>query len=63
MRTHGGPSLEAAIMEKLRQFNKQSAALELHRTIHDFAALSRFITNVERAENFGFTDGFPVSRI
>jgi hypothetical protein len=51
-------------MEKLRQGDKQSAAPELRRTIHYFAALSRLITNVEWAVTFGFcTDGFPASRI
>jgi hypothetical protein len=33
-------------------------------TILHFAALSRLITNVERAVDIGFdTNGFPVSRI
>jgi hypothetical protein len=38
-------------------------ALELHATIHFFAVLSRFITEIERAATLGFKYGFPVSRI
>jgi hypothetical protein len=38
-------------------------ALEMHILIHFFAALSRFITEIERATTFGFADGLPVSRI
>jgi hypothetical protein len=38
-------------------------APELHPTIHFFAVLSRFITEIERAATLGFTDGFQVSRI
>jgi hypothetical protein len=41
-------SLDAAIMEKLRQGGIPFAP-ELHRTIHYFAALSRLITVVGRA--------------
>jgi hypothetical protein len=40
--------LEGAIVEKLRR-RGIPFALELHRTIHYFAALSRLITNVGRA--------------
>jgi hypothetical protein len=44
--------------------DKHAHALELDGTIHDFAALSRFLTIVGRAVIFGFwSDGFPVSRV
>ena len=38
-------------------------AVELHPLVHFFAALSRFITEIERAITLGFANGFPVSRI
>jgi hypothetical protein len=38
-------------------------AVDLHAQVHFFAALSRFITEIERATTLGFANGFPVSRI